>query len=63
MFYFYADVTQLYIHLSPESTAAAFTQLQQCLCDFQSWIGSNKLKLNPDKPELILFWFSITATN
>ena len=54
-FYFYADDTQLYIHLSPGSTAAAFTQLQQCLCDVQSWMGSNKLKLNPDKTEFILF--------
>ena len=52
-FHFYADYTQLYIHLSPGSTAAAFTQLQQCLCDVQSWIGSNKLKLNPDKTEFI----------
>ena len=54
-FHFYADDTQLYIHLSPGSTAAAFTQLQQCLCDVQSWMGSNKLKLNPDKTEFILF--------
>ena len=54
-FHFYADDTQLYIHLSPGSTAAAFTQLQQCLCDVQSWMGSNKLKLNPDKTQFILF--------
>ena len=38
-FDFYADDTQLYIHLTPDSTAAAFTQLQQCLYDVQSWMG------------------------
>ena len=54
-FHFYADDTQLYVHLSPDSTSAAFVQLQQCLCDVQSWMGSNKLKLNPDKTEFILF--------
>ena len=54
-FHFYADDTQLYIQLSPDSTAAAFSQLQNCLRDIQSWMGSNKLKLNPDKTEFILF--------
>ena len=54
-FHFYADDTQLYIHLSPDSTSAAFVQLQQCLSDVKSWMGSNKLKLNPDKTEFILF--------
>ena len=54
-FHFYADDTQLYIHLSPKSTKTAFTQLQQCLSHVQSWMGSNKLKLNPDKTEFILF--------
>ena len=34
---------------------AAITELQQCLCDVQNWMGSNKLKLNPDKTEFILF--------
>jgi len=54
-FHFYADDTQLYIHLSPNSTSAAFAQLQKCLSDIQSWMGSNKLKLNPEKTEFILF--------
>ena len=53
--HFYADDTQVYIHLSPDSTPAAFTQLQKCLSDIQNWMGSNKLKLNPDKTEFILF--------
>ena len=54
-FHFYADDTQLYIHLSPDSTRLSFSELQKCLCDVQSWMGSNKLKLNPDKTEFILF--------
>ena len=54
-FHFYADDTQLYIHLSPNSACAAFAQLQQCLLDVPSWMCSNKLKLNPGKTEFILF--------
>ena len=54
-FHFYADDTQLYVHLSSKNTSAAFTQLQACLRDVQAWMGSNKLKLNPDKTEFILF--------
>lgn len=54
-FHFYADDTQLYFHLTPKSSQAAFSQLQQCLCDVQDWMNSNKLKLNPDKTEFILF--------
>ena len=54
-FHFYADDTQLYFHLNPNSTKASFQQLQHCLVDIQNWMSSNKLKLNPDKTEFILF--------
>ena len=54
-FHFYADDTQLYIQLSPDNPLVDIRQLQQCLCDVHSWMGSNKLKLNPDKTEFILF--------
>lgn len=54
-FHFYADDTQVYIHLNSENNAAVFSNLNKCLLDIQNWMGSNKLKLNPDKTEFILF--------
>ena len=53
-FHFYADDTQVYFHLSPNSTPSAFGQLQQCLREIQAWMAASKLKLNPDKTEFIL---------
>ena len=54
-YHFYADDTQIYFHLTPDSTSADFVHLQQCLTDIQSWMAANKLKLNPEKTEFILF--------
>ena len=54
-FHFYADDTQLYIQLSPKTAMSSLVELQQCLGEIQAWMGSNKLKLNPDKTEFILF--------
>ena len=48
-FHFYADDSQLYVHLSHMYTSAAFDKLNRCLQDV------SKLKLNPDKTEFILF--------
>ena len=54
-FHIYADDTQLYVHLSSKNTSVAISQLQSCLKDVQAWMGTNKLKFNPDKTEFILF--------
>ena len=54
-FHFYADDTQLYFHLSPNSTREEFLSLQSCLLDIKNWMNSSKLKLNPDKTEFIVF--------
>ena len=54
-FHFYADDAQLYVHLSFKYTSVAISQLHSCLKDVQAWMGTNKLKLNPDKTEFILF--------
>ena len=53
-YHFYADDTQLYISLTPSNFATAISTLQKCLTDVQSWMATNKLKLNPDKTEFIL---------
>ena len=54
-FQFYADDTQLYVHLSLMNASAAFDKLNRCLQDVKEWMLASKLKLNPDKTEFILF--------
>ena len=48
-YHFYADDTQLFIHLSPEDS------LKSCLNDIHVWMSENKLKLNPDTTKFIAF--------
>ena len=54
-YHFYADATQLFIHLSPDDSLKSFDRLKSCLNDIQVWMSENKLKLNPDKTECIVF--------
>ena len=54
-FHFYADDTQLYIHLSHKNASSALAKLNACLRDVQEWMSLNKLKLNPEKTEFIVF--------
>ena len=53
----YADDTQLYISLTPSTRNASSTieEIQECLSSVQDWMSANKLKLNPDKTEFIVF--------
>ena len=54
-YHFYADDTQLFIHISHKNAALAFNKLKSCLLDVQKWMSSSMLKLNPDKTEFIIF--------
>ena len=54
-FHLYADDTQLYVHLTDKHATQPFNKLKNCLDDAQKWLSANKLKLNPDKTEFILF--------
>ena len=54
-FHFYADDSQVYVHLSQKNASAAFEQLNRCLNDVKDWMSTSKLKLNPDKTEFIIF--------
>ena len=54
-FHFYADDTQLYVHLTHKNVSHAFDRLERCLEDVKKWLSANKLKLNPDKTEFIVF--------
>ena len=54
-FHFYADDTQLYIHLYHKNASSALAKLNACLRDVQEWMSLSKLKLNPEKTEFIVF--------
>ena len=50
----YADDSQLYVSFASGDSAVALNSLQSCLASVQSWMATNKLKLNPDKTEFLL---------
>ena len=50
----YANDSQLYVSFVSGDSAAALNGLQSCLASVQSWMSTNKLKLNPDKTEFFL---------
>ena len=54
-FHFYADDTQLFIHLKHKNAKIAFDRLGKCLKDVKLWLCANKLKLNADKTDFIIF--------
>ena len=47
-------MTELCIHLSHKNVVQAFDRLRNYLDDIK-WLSANKLKLNPDKTEFIMF--------
>ena len=51
----YADDTQIYISITPSNGSNSIKDIQGCLSSVQSWMFANKLKLNPDKTEFIVF--------
>ncbi len=55
-FHFYADDTQLYMSFSPTSECATLSiqQIEGCVQEIQSWMLTNRLKLNGGKTELLL---------
>ena len=53
---FYADDTQLYVSISPSDVKGSpdVINLHSHLSAIKTWMGSNKLKLNDSKTELLL---------
>ncbi|KAF7239662.1 putative RNA-directed DNA polymerase from transposon BS [Varanus komodoensis] len=49
----YADNTQLYLSFST-NPGEAVAVLNRCLAEVMGWMRANKLKLNPDKTEVLL---------
>ena len=54
-FHLYVDDTQLYVHLRHNNVAHAFDGLKSYLDNVKRWLSANKLKLNPNKTEFIIF--------
>jgi hypothetical protein len=56
-FHVYADDTQLYVSFNPKIPGAAqnaLRQLENGILELQTWMNSNKLKLNSDKTEFFI---------
>ncbi|CAC5417004.1 unnamed protein product [Mytilus coruscus] len=52
----YANDTQVYLVIKPlDNWNNISARLETCMADISSWMCSNKLKLNEDKTELIIF--------
>ena len=51
----YADDTQIYVAITPKNASHNIPVLQECLVAVRDWMALNKLKLNPDKTEFIVF--------
>lgn len=49
----YADDTQLYVSVPASESQAAAAKLAACVKALDEWMGSNRLKLNADKTQLI----------
>ena len=52
---FVAIFMQIYLSFSPELASSAFTSTETCIKDIFSWMIGNKLSVNPDKTEYLLF--------
>ena len=59
----YADDSQLYVSFASGNSAAALNGLQSCLASVQSWMSTNKLKLNPDKVNSSLLGMNDSGAN
>ena len=54
--HFYADDTQIYLSFSPKLTSLALSAIESCIRDIFSWMTSNKLSVNLNKTEYLLFY-------
>ena len=55
MYHFYADDTQIYISGKVEEINTMLEITSKCIEEVKVWMNSNKLKLNDDKTDVILF--------
>ena len=48
----YADDSQLYIIMNPDSRQRALVKLEHCISHIQAFFVANKLRCNPSKTEI-----------
>ena len=53
-FHFYADDSQVYVSFVSVSSVTVL-RIEVCLQDITAWMSLNKLKLNSEKMELLVF--------
>ena len=49
----YADDTQMYISVPAADVVDAALRLSDCIVSIESWMSSHRLKMNPDKTQLL----------
>ena len=57
-FHLYADDTQLYVTFksnNPDDLIVAKSKIEECVRELDEWLTMNKLKLNSDKTEILVF--------
>jgi hypothetical protein len=59
----FADDTQLYDSTSPQKASVSIQSLESCIGKVKSWMTTNKLKLNDDKTEALLFSKKTTSVS
>lgn len=59
----FADDTQLYDSTTPQNVSASIQSLESCIGEVKSWMTTNKLKLNDDKTEALLFSKKTTSVS
>ena len=51
----HADVTQIYKSCRPSEIVDIINSIEQCISNVKTWMFHNKLQMNDDKTEAILF--------
>ena len=54
-FHCYADDVQLYLSFEAKQSEMALQNVENCISDIRSWMSENKLLLNDNKTEILLF--------
>ena len=62
-YHIFADDTQLYVECPPNDHTDASRQITECVEDLRRWLTDNRLLLNKDKTEAILFRSSCPVTS